>query len=251
MNYFAHGREFVDDPYFLAGTAVPDWLSVVDRPTRIRTRQALEHFNAECPRIAAVARGVARHCHDDGWFHGTRAFAELSLDLTRRSRDHLGQDAGFRPHFVGHILVEILLDAELIAADRPLLEAYYRALDGLDPVVVTEAVGRMGRGGGQRLAEFIPLFSRERFLWDYLDDAKLMVRLNQVMRRAKLPALPLDFVQLFPQARQAVAQRQAELLASPSQPASVDEIRTPPATLDGQAGRGAFASAGSRQADRL
>ena len=45
MNYFAHGREFVDEPYFLAGTAVPDWLSVVDRPTRIRSRQALEHVD--------------------------------------------------------------------------------------------------------------------------------------------------------------------------------------------------------------
>ena len=31
MNYFAHGVRFLEDPYFLAGTAVPDWLSVVDR----------------------------------------------------------------------------------------------------------------------------------------------------------------------------------------------------------------------------
>ncbi len=200
MNYFAHGREFVDEPYFLAGTAVPDWLSVVDRPTRIRSRQALEHVDADDPCLAAVARGIARHQFDDGWFHATRAFAELSLELTRRTRDHLGADAGFRPHFLGHILVEILLDAELIAANPALLEAYYRAIDRVDPEVVALAVGRMGRGGGQRLAQFIPMFSRERFLWDYLDDGKLMVRLNQVMRRVKLPALPADFARLLPRA---------------------------------------------------
>ena len=216
MNYFAHGREFVFDPYFLAGTAVPDWLSVVDRPTRIRSRQALEHIDAGDPCLAAVARGIARHLHDDGWFHATRAFAELSLELTRRARCHLAEEAGFRPHFIGHILVEILLDAELIAADPGRLEAYYGALDRLDADRVAQAVGRMGRGGGQRLAVFIPLFSRERFLWDYLDDGKLMFRLNQVMRRVKLPALPADFGSLLPAARCQVAERQAELLACPA-----------------------------------
>ena len=31
MNYFAHALPFLDQPYFMAGTAVPDWLTVVDR----------------------------------------------------------------------------------------------------------------------------------------------------------------------------------------------------------------------------
>ena len=76
----------------------------------------------------------------------------------------------------------------------------------------------MGRGGGRRLAAFIPMFSGERFLWDYLDDGKLMVRLNQVMRRVKLPALPADFARLLPAARRLVAERQAELLTRPRMP---------------------------------
>jgi hypothetical protein len=219
MNYFTHGHDFVDDPYFLAGTAVPDWLSVVDRPTRIRRARALEFVDADDPCLAAIARGIARHCHDDGWFHATRAFAELSLELTAQARDRLDEDAGFRPHFIGHILVEILLDAELIAADSDRLEAWYEALDQLDAVRVAEAVGQMGRGGGQQLAVFIPKFSSERFLWDYLNDGKLMVRLNQVMRRVELPALPAAFGRLLPTARRLVAERQAELLTPPDMPA--------------------------------
>ena len=31
MNYFAHGRQFVNQPYFMAGTSVPDWLPVLNR----------------------------------------------------------------------------------------------------------------------------------------------------------------------------------------------------------------------------
>ena len=36
MNYLAHGFRFTDEPYFLAGTAAPDWLSVIDRKMRLR-----------------------------------------------------------------------------------------------------------------------------------------------------------------------------------------------------------------------
>jgi hypothetical protein len=214
MNYFAHGRLFVDDPYFLAGTAVPDWLNVVDRRVRVRSQQARRHVDAADERTARVARGIVQHCDDDAWFHATRAFAELSLELCRMLRERLPADDGFRPHFLGHILVEIMLDASLIAADPQRLEAYYAALDALDGPSVEEAVGRIGPRPATNLATFIDLFSRERFLWDYLDDAKLLFRLNQVMRRVTLPLLPLDLQATLAEARIVVDRRAHKLLAA-------------------------------------
>src|SRR5436305_361121 len=105
MNYFAHGRHFLDDPYFLAGTAVPDWLNVVDRRVRVRSKHASLHTGSSDPLVARVAAGIVQHCHDDDWFHRTRAFAELSLEFCQMLRAILPEDDGFRPHFVGHILV--------------------------------------------------------------------------------------------------------------------------------------------------
>ena len=64
----------------------------------------------------------------------------------------------------------------------------------------------------ERLAFFIELFRRERVLWDYLEDGKLMVRLNQVMRRVGLDVLPDTFAALLPAARKLVAQRKNALL---------------------------------------
>lgn len=213
MNYFSHGRAFVDDPYFLAGTAVPDWLNVVARKVKARSKLAAPFAADADERLSALARGIVRHHADDAWFHETPAFAELSWQLTARVRDALPPDDGLRPSFLGHILVELLLDAALVAEEPSRLEAYYAALSAVDPAFVQAAVGRMATGVPERLAEFVPLFIRERFLWDYGDDGKLWFRLNQVLRRVTLPPLPEAFCKLLPDARRLVGQRKAELLA--------------------------------------
>ena len=213
MNYFAHGRHYLDDPNFVAGTAVPDWLSVVNRRVRARSKLAAPYATDQDPRVAAVARGIMQHHHDDDWFHQTRAFAELSLYFTKEIRDRLPQDDGFRPSFLGHILVELLLDATLIADDPAVLDRYYAVMDSLDPYVVNQTVNRMATRETGMLAFLIPRFSEERFLYDYAEDAKLLFRLNNVMRRVRLPALPAALAEFFPEARRLVQQRSAELLA--------------------------------------
>ncbi len=212
MNYFAHGRRFVHDPYFLAGTAVPDWLTVVDRQVRARQKHAEAFAAHEDPRIAAVARGIVQHHADDGWFHVTPAFYELSTEFTCRVRHFLPADGGFRASFLGHILVELLLDDVLIAADRPALDYYYAAVAEVDPQVVQRAVNAIAPRSTDRLAWFIERFLAERFLSDYADDGRLLVRMNQVMRRANLPQLPDEFRELFGPARDDIRRRCDELL---------------------------------------
>ena len=202
------------DPYFLAGTAVPDWLNVTDRRVRVRRKHAEPFADDEGP-LAAVARGVVRHHHDDAWFHETAAFHELSLDLTVACRDALPADEGFRPSFLGHILVEILLDAALIAEAPGELTDYYAVLHQVDPLVVESAVNRMRspHDGTDKLAPLIAGFRDLRFLFDYSDDQKLLYRLNQVMRRVGLPVLPPSFAEILPSSRQLVLARKEELLS--------------------------------------
>jgi hypothetical protein len=212
MNYFAHGRAFIADPYVLAGTAIPDWLSIVDRRVRVRAKQAREFLHDSDEQVAALARGIVQHHHDDDWFHQTPAFHELNVLLAARIRALLAGDDGFRPAFLGHILVEILLDAALIEAEPQRLDEYYAALSRVDPLVVEATVNRMAIRPTERLAALLPRFLSERFLYDYGDDAKLLHRLNQVMRRVSLPPLPESLVRFFPEARELVTARQHDLL---------------------------------------
>lgn len=212
MNYFAHGWQFIGDPYFLVGTATPDWLCVADRGVRVRSKSAVAWTNDDDPRLAAIARGICQHHADDSRFHASRAFVELSLDFSRRIGRVLPADEGFRSWFVGHIVVELLLDSALIEERPERLTDYYGALAQVDMTAIEAAVNRIAARPTDRLAGFISIFRRERFLWDYSDDGKLLVRLNQVMQRVRLPALPASFVELLPAMRSAVRQRKTELL---------------------------------------
>jgi hypothetical protein len=190
MNYLAHGLRFVDRPYFLAGTAVPDWLSVADRRVRARAEQVAPRADADGDPASQVAAGILRHLEDDDWFHRTAAFYETSGTLGRGFRELLGPCDGFLPGFLGHIVLEMLLDAVLMTRHPQGLAAYYRALDEVDPQVVQEAVNRVVRVPTTRLAVFVGLFRHERFLEDYPFPERLLRRLNQVLRRVKLDPLP-------------------------------------------------------------
>ncbi len=212
MNYFAHALPFLDHPYFATATGIPDWLTVVDRKVRVRRKHVDPFLNDPDPEMAAIAGGTLQHLLDDARFHETRAFAELSLDLTVMARDELGADAGFRPAFLGHLMVEVLLDAALIEDHPDRLEAYYNVLGQVDPVRIEEAINRIAPRRTERLAWMLERFRETRVLSDYAEDGKLFVRLNQVMARVGLNQLPESFCRILPEARRKVALRREELL---------------------------------------
>jgi hypothetical protein len=212
MNYLAHALPFLDDPYLAAGTAVPDWLTVADRAARLRPKYVEPWTTDADPEVAAVARGVLQHLRDDSWFHKTRAFAETNLELSALARQRLGHESGLAASFLGHLLVEMLLDATLIAEMPECLEAYYATLARVDLQRVEAAVNRFATQPTQRLAVFAGHFSAARILSDYTEDAKLMVRVDQVMRRVGLEPLGDGLADVLPYARRLVARRRHELL---------------------------------------
>jgi len=212
MNYFAHALPFLDDPYFAVGSGVPDWLSVVDRRIRVRSRHAEPFLDCDDANIASLAAGILQHIRDDRQFHQSRAFAELSLRLTVMARDALAGETSFRPSFLGHLMLEVLVDASLIAKHADRLQAYYDLLESVDVQTVVESVDRMTPRSAAKLGPLISEFRRQRILSDYLEDAKLLVRLNQVMRRVRLDPLPEAFRRILPEARRLVSDRMGDLL---------------------------------------
>lgn len=215
MNYLAHGWRFAHEPYVLAGTAVPDWLNVIDRRMKVRSKTAALFVEHEDPATHSIARGIVQHHRDDAWFHETPEFVRLSGEFSRQLAAILPGDEGFRPWFLGHILVELLLDAALIEEDPRRLDDYYAALATIDPAATQAAVNAMATKTTDRLTVLLPRFLVERFLYDYQDDGKLLSRLNGVMRRVGLPLLPMEVTVLFAAMRDDVRETTNQLLNRP------------------------------------
>ena len=221
MNYFAHAFPFLGkeaSPWFLAGVAVPDWLNVVGRKIKARSRSAREFLEGDRTREECeLAQGVIRHHADDDWFHQTPVFQSLCLELTVEARDLLAPDPGFRPGFLGHILVELLLDENLIRNHPGKLDEYYELLARLDEQRVEAIVSLFSTLPAENLGWFVNRFREVRFLEDYADNEKLLGRLNQVMQRVKLLPLPGHLFDFFDSAREKIASRINELYFDPVQ----------------------------------
>ncbi|MGI9519703.1 MAG: hypothetical protein ACR2NP_21800 [Pirellulaceae bacterium] len=218
MNCFAHGWRFLDaDPYFVVGTALPDWLTLVDRKVRVREKNAAA-FSADSNGAGyQLARGIVQHHRDDDWFHNQREFVELNLQFAIELRDLLGADAGFRPHLAGHILIEVLLDGFLTEKDSSRLDLYYQRVSEVDAAQVEEVVNRIAQRSTSRIAEFIPHFIEEGYLYDYVDDVRVRYRLNRVLKRVGLVELPISVLDWLPDARQRVYEQALSMLTEPNE----------------------------------
>jgi hypothetical protein len=212
MNYFAHGLAHLDRPHFLAGTALPDWLAVVDRRVRLRARMLAPHVRSSDPLAAELSAGALRHLEDDAWFHATRGFVEVSGELTELFRGRLHGGDGFWCGFLGHVATELLIDAALMERYPARLDAYYSALEQVDSRLVEDRVAEWAGRRPEYLSAFIQFFRTQQYLRDYVADDRMLVRLNQVLWRVKLTPLPAHAAAWLTEARQRVRQRLEDLL---------------------------------------
>lgn len=215
MNFLCHALPYLDQPLLAVSTGVPDMLSMVDRKIRARGRLARQKLDEDDPELRMVALGIVRHIEDDRWFHGTQAFVETNLQLAVELRDLLPGDAGFRPTFVGHILIEMLLDAFWIRDNRSFGDDYYDAVGSVSHETIQRCVNAITGKPTDRLIGVIERFADARFLFDYLDHARLLTRLNQVMKRVGLAPLPDVILAWLPDAEKLVESRRERLLSSP------------------------------------
>lgn len=226
MNYLAHGYRFLDTPEFVAGTAVPDWLSVVDRRVRVRSRRLL----AELPTTPAAEQplmaGMLQHLQDDDTFHRSPGFLLLESEIGVRFRRQMPDPYDHRPGFLGHIVTELLLDAFLAEGQPELLRAYYAALATVDAQQIQQVVNRVATRPTLQLAVFVQRFREARFLYDYLDDQRLLSRLNQVLQRVTLPQIDEQCLSVLRDARALVQQHGSQLLQDVEHTTTLDTRQT-------------------------
>ena len=183
MNSFSHAFRFLDGhPYFAIGCALPDWLGAVDRRCRVRKNGAQPKLVDKDPIVSNIAAGIIQHIDDDRWFHADQAFVELNLAFAVELRELLKDEPGFRPGFLGHIIIELILDGYLHQAYPGHLESFYEIVRNSKPAAIQDAVCQMATRPTDKLAPYFEIFLREKYLFDYVDDERLIYRINYVLK---------------------------------------------------------------------
>ncbi len=198
----------------VAGTAVPDWLSVADRKVRVRSRRIHEHLDSLDSDLRTIAEGMLQHLHDDDLFHRSVRFVMLEAELSSRFRRIMPDRFDHRPPFLGHIVIELLLDDFITQQMPEVLDEYYAVLLQVSSLQIQEAVNAVAARSTENLAGFVQQFQASRFLYDYADNTRLLRRLNQVMKRVTLPSLEADCLPVLQESRQLLLQHGEELLFS-------------------------------------
>jgi hypothetical protein len=214
MNFLAHSYRFLDDPHFAAGACLPDWLGMADRRCRVRKREAERLADSAVANKVSrsIAAGIVQHLHDDGWFHESSAFVELSARFSGEIAEHLGGQPGMRSALLGHVLVELLLDSALAEQSPGLVEEYYQTITRVDVATLQATVNELASRPTGIIVPFVARFLDEKFLYDYLEDRPLLKRLNGIMRRVNLAEAPDSMCAMIQRARRQVKERWRELL---------------------------------------
>lgn len=186
MNCFSHALPSLDDAYIAAGTCIPDWLSGADRRCRVREKKTTPFLNHEDPIVAAVAQGIVFHHQDDHWFHSNKLFQQMNIKFAVELRDLLDGEKGMRTSFVGHVMIELFLDAWLHDRFPGKLEFYYDQLELIDPQKVQEAINLFATKKTEKLSGAIEYVLKDRYLFDYTDDGKTLYRINRVLKKIGL-----------------------------------------------------------------
>ena len=215
MNSFSHALPFLDQGiYYPIGCALPDWLGAVDRKCRVRKNGASKFVGDSDTVLSQLAGGIIQHIDDDRWFHSTDRFSELSMQFAVELRELLVGEPGFRPGFLGHIIIELILDGYLHIQNPGKLDQFYQMVAQCDPESIQTAVNKMATRPTDKLERYFSIFLRERYLYDYVDDERLMYRVNHVLKRVKLKPAGDEVLDWVPSARERIYESAPALLES-------------------------------------
>lgn len=198
MNFLAHyviATRFLAPtpplPFYVAGNALPDLLSLADRHSRLRPSN-LAASPAATPEETALRSGALVHLATDAAFHKTAAFADAQFRVGL-----LVQDAGFlqirvRRFFLAHVLVELALDAVLVRREASLADEFYEAFTKAMPLQTTAWTEATIGAPLPLLPGVLTRFAHFRYLLSYADDNGVAEGLNRVGIKARQAAFTGD-----------------------------------------------------------
>jgi|GEM_PF-1624168 len=190
MNLVAHfylDRDRVNS-YFVVGAATPDLLSIYNSSLRIKARHLKKMDDDQSGRITPpFLAGLQRHFFADGVFHTSPLFQAQTRRISAMLVTYFPDLDIQRKFFVGHILLELMIDKVLIDQHPGILESYYGHFEALQPFRELKKASELALGHELPNYEaYMTKFLRRQYLYDYANFNHLAWILRRILRRVNI-----------------------------------------------------------------
>lgn len=158
---------------------MPDLVRMSNKSLRLKPTEQLVNLNE-----APMQTGINLHVATDHFFHNTPFFKEGSSKLTELLRSFSFRQIK-RNSFLGHVLLELLLDRWLLIHYPDKGELFYHSLSKVKSNELLELFASQGKAAYAREFEaFLKKFIGYRYLLLYPNDDELAYALTRIYFRA-------------------------------------------------------------------
>lgn len=179
--YFSQAK---DSPYYTLGSILPDLLRMHNSTWRVTL-----HIQSDTdePQLNELLKGWQLHLETDRLFHNSDFFQQHSHGLRQHLRTILSREP-FRPFFLAHISLELLLDHLLIRSNRVDTTRFYAHLEQCEPEILDRFFYAAGIHDYAPFYTFYDNFCEIRYVNDYGKLSSLSYAINQIGKRVwKVP----------------------------------------------------------------
>lgn len=193
MNFLSHYYHELpcDDPYFTAGLMLPDILSNYShRAGKAIKLHPWRLAEPDSEKMKRLTEGVKQHYAVDAAFHPSDFFVQNTHFIRGLMADYPFTCFPRRGYAIEHILLEIILDRRLLNADNRVCDNMYAVLDRVEEHIVADLMELNGHNGHSAgAAQHFSRFRRQKFVYDYTFDERLVELIGHINLRLGNPPL--------------------------------------------------------------
>jgi len=195
MNYLSHF--FIDhkenSPNYNFGLALPDLVNVSKRGWRPENHT----FPVPDKNVNDIWEGYKQHIAVDAMFHNSALFVKHSKRLRKELEGQGFNQPGIRLFFVGHVLLEMLLDRHILKTRKDIADQFYEQLNLVREPDIESFFETAGTQIPERFLEFFGKFKNSRYLYSYTNSSGIFFAINRLLARTGQPGFDPQLEESF------------------------------------------------------
>ncbi|QEC50968.1 hypothetical protein EDD80_101587 [Anseongella ginsenosidimutans] len=183
MNFLSHFYLIQDnpDPYLVLGMVLPDMVKNHRKTWNLHPYKQAGQLEEDAV-LRSIYRGWELHLETDRRFHSSSFFSLHSVELRKQIAAVLSGPP-FRPFFLAHIALELLLDSLLIIQQRVDIGKFYLRLSACGEQDIVRFLEINGIHEAPSFTGWFRQFTRSAYLYSYSSPGNLSHALDSIGRR--------------------------------------------------------------------